>query len=206
MLNEVIEAFLDPLEAIFIQVSVAKANESSRSGLLLQKEISWCLSTDRRFHRSLHGMSQRLLLQFRLVPFSISPHTAKGRLKHLCAFLVPSLWLINYVLPQRGHREAQRFLELGLRPKPQTPNAIHSPTRAYLWYHTGMQSQRDRFSGMSDEQIAAALAQDRRTATDKIPIEELVTTVRQTAYALHLYLGTDRHRTRTAHQLRLAEI
>ena len=60
-------------------------------------------------------MNQRLLLQFRLVPFSISPHTAKGRLKHLCAFLVPSLWLINYVLPQRGHREAQRFLELGLR-------------------------------------------------------------------------------------------
>ena len=29
MLNEVIEAFLDPLETIFIQVSVAKANESS---------------------------------------------------------------------------------------------------------------------------------------------------------------------------------
>ena len=54
MLNEVIEAFLDPLEAIFIHVSVAKVNESSRSG---------------------------------------------------------------YVLPQRGHREAQRFLELGLRPK-----------------------------------------------------------------------------------------
>ena len=65
-------------------------------------------------------MSQRLLLQFRLVPFSTSPHTAKGRLRHLCAFLVPSLWLINYVLPQRGRREAQRFLELGLRPKPQT--------------------------------------------------------------------------------------
>ena len=43
---------------------------------------------------------------------------------------------------------------------------------------------------MSDEQIAAAFAQERRTATDKIPIEELVTTVRQTAYALHLYLGT----------------
>ena len=62
-------------------------------------------------------MSQRLLLQIRLVPFSISPLTAKGRLKHLCAFLVPSLWLINYVLPQRGHREAQRFLELGLRPR-----------------------------------------------------------------------------------------
>ena len=40
MLNEVIEAFLDPLEAIFIQVSVAKVNESSRSGLLLQKGIS----------------------------------------------------------------------------------------------------------------------------------------------------------------------
>ena len=96
---------------------IAKVNESSRSGLLLQKEISWCLSTDRRFHRSLHGMSQRLLLQFRLVPFSTSPHTAKGRLKHLCALLVPSLWLINYVLPQRGHREAQRFLELGLRPR-----------------------------------------------------------------------------------------
>ena len=120
---------------------IAKVNESSRSGLLLQKEISWCLSTDRRFHRSLHGMSQRLLLQFRLVPFSISPHTAKGRLKHLCALPAPSLWLINYVLPQRGHRAAQRFLELGLRPKRQTPNAIHSPTRAYLWYHTGMQSQ-----------------------------------------------------------------
>ena len=43
---------------------------------------------------------------------------------------------------------------------------------------------------MSDEQIAAALAQERRAATGKIPIEELVTTVRQTAYALHLYLGT----------------
>ena len=67
--------------------------------------------------QNLSGMSQRLLLQFRLVPFSISPHTAKGRLKHLCAFLVPSLRLINYVLPQRGHREAQRFLELGLRPR-----------------------------------------------------------------------------------------
>ena len=102
-----------------VEVWIAKVSESSRSGLLLQKEISWCLSTDRRSHRSLHpcGMSQRLLLQFRLVPFSISPHTAKGRLKHLCAFLVPSLWLINYVLPQRGHREAQRFLELGLRPR-----------------------------------------------------------------------------------------
>ena len=43
---------------------------------------------------------------------------------------------------------------------------------------------------MSDEQIAAALAQERRAATDKIPTEELVTTVRQTAYALHLYLET----------------
>ena len=96
---------------------VPKVNESFWNGLLLQKGISWCLSTDRRFLRSLHGMNQRLLLQFRLVPFSISPHTAKGRLKHLCAFLVPSLWLINYVLPQRGHREAQRFLELGLRPR-----------------------------------------------------------------------------------------
>ena len=73
------------------------------------------------------GMSQRLLLQFRLVPFSISPHTAKGRLKHLCAFLVPSLWLINYVLPQRGHREAQRFLELGLRPRRPRLTAEGSP-------------------------------------------------------------------------------
>ena len=43
---------------------------------------------------------------------------------------------------------------------------------------------------MSDEQIDAALAQERRAATDKIPIEGLVSTVRQTAYALHLYLGT----------------
>ena len=40
-----------------------------------------------------------------------------------------------------------------------------------------MQGQEDRFSGMDDEQIAAALAQERRAATDKIPIEELVTTV-----------------------------
>ena len=30
---------------------------------------------------------------------------------------------------------------------------------------------------MDDEQIAAALAQERRTATNTIPIEELVTTV-----------------------------
>ena len=37
-----------------VEVWIAKVNESSRSGLLLQKEISWCLSTDRRFHRSLH--------------------------------------------------------------------------------------------------------------------------------------------------------
>ena len=43
---------------------------------------------------------------------------------------------------------------------------------------------------MSDEQIAATLARERRATTDKMPIEELVTTVRQTAYALHLYLGT----------------
>ena len=35
-------------------VSVAKVNESFWNGLLLQKGISWCLSTDRRFHRSLH--------------------------------------------------------------------------------------------------------------------------------------------------------
>ena len=40
-----------------------------------------------------------------------------------------------------------------------------------------MQGQEDRFTGMSDEQITAALAQERRAATDKIPIEELVTTV-----------------------------
>ena len=74
-------------------------------------------------------MSQRLLLQIRLVPFSISPLTAKGRLKHLCAFHAPPLWLINFVLPQRGHREAQRFLELGLPPKPQTHcrRRIHLP-------------------------------------------------------------------------------
>ena len=43
---------------------------------------------------------------------------------------------------------------------------------------------------MNDEQIAATLAQERKTATDKMPIEELVTIVRQTAYALHLHLGT----------------
>ena len=35
MLNEVIEDFLDPLEAIFIQVSVSKVNERSRSGYVL---------------------------------------------------------------------------------------------------------------------------------------------------------------------------
>ena len=35
-------------------LSVAKVNESFWNGLLLQKGISWCLSTDRRFHRSLH--------------------------------------------------------------------------------------------------------------------------------------------------------
>ena len=35
-------------------MSVAKVNESFWNGLLLQKGISWCLSTDRRFHRSLH--------------------------------------------------------------------------------------------------------------------------------------------------------
>ena len=62
-------------------------------------------------------MSQRLLLQFRLVPSSTSPHTAEGRPKHLCALLAPPLRRINYVLPQRRHREAQRFLELGLRPR-----------------------------------------------------------------------------------------
>ena len=63
-------------------------------------------------------------------PISTSPHTAKGRLRHLCAFLVPSLWLINYVLPQRGHREAQRFLELGLRPRPRT-RSTHPQERTY---------------------------------------------------------------------------
>ena len=80
------------------------------------------------------------------------------------------MWFANassntYTLPQGGHGEAQRFLELGLRPKPQTPNAIHSPARANLWHHTDMQGQEDRFPGMSDEHIAAALAQERRTAT-----------------------------------------
>ena len=67
------------------------------------------------------GMSQRLLLQFRLVPFSISPHTAKGRLKHLCAFLVPSLWLINYVLPQRGAQRGAKVCRVGAPPKTPDP-------------------------------------------------------------------------------------
>ena len=99
-------------------VWIARVNASSNSAYSCKKKSHGVYqqigdSTD----PFIPGMSQRLLLQFRLVPFSISPHTAKGRLKHLCAFLVPSLWLINYVLPQRRHREAQRFLELGLRPR-----------------------------------------------------------------------------------------
>ena len=36
-----------------------------------------------------------------------------------------------------------------------------------------MQGQEDRFTGMSDEQITAALAQERKTATDNIPVEAL---------------------------------
>ena len=54
------------------------------------------------------------------LPKAIAKRRLRWCPKHLCALLAPPLWLINYVLPQRGHREAQRFLELGLRPKPQT--------------------------------------------------------------------------------------
>ena len=103
-------------------------------------------------------MSERLLLQFRLVPFSISPHTAKGRLKHLCAFLVPSLRLINYVLPQRGHREAQRFLELGLRPRrPRlTAEGVSTCRR---------QSRSDGYGGAQNISAQPASARLRRLAT-----------------------------------------
>ena len=80
--------------------------------------------------------------------------------------------------PQRG---TERHKVFRVEAPPQNLIAIHSPVRMNLWYHTDMQGQRDRFSGMSDEQIAAALAQKRRAATDKMSIEELVTTVRQTA-------------------------
>ena len=54
------------------------------------------------------------------LPKAIAKRRLRWCPKHLCALLAPPLWLINFVLPQRGHREAQRFLELGLRPKPQT--------------------------------------------------------------------------------------
>ena len=58
---------------------------------------------------------------------TLRPASHKSRRSRLCALLVPSLWLINYVLPQRGHREAQRFLELGLRPRRPRLTAEGSP-------------------------------------------------------------------------------
>ena len=43
---------------------------------------------------------------------------------------------------------------------------------------------------MNDEQIAACQSAIDRTAADSLTIDELVATIRQTAYQLHLYLGT----------------
>ena len=46
------------------------------------------------------------------------------------------------------------------------------------------------YKGMNDEQIAACQSAIDRTAADSLTIDELVATIRQTAYQLHLYLGT----------------
>ena len=46
------------------------------------------------------------------------------------------------------------------------------------------------YEGMNDEQIAACQAARNQAAADSLTIDELVATIRQTAYQLHLYLGT----------------
>ena len=46
------------------------------------------------------------------------------------------------------------------------------------------------YKGMDDEQIAACQSAMNRTAADSLTIDELVAAIRQTAYQLHLYLGT----------------
>ena len=46
------------------------------------------------------------------------------------------------------------------------------------------------YEGMNDEQIAACKAAMNRAAASSPTIDELVATIRQTAYQLHLYLGT----------------
>jgi len=58
-----------------------------------------------------------------------------------------------------------------------------------ICYHTHMDEDR-LYSGMNEEQIAAYERAERQKAADDMPIEELVATIRQTAYQIHLYLGT----------------
>ena len=46
------------------------------------------------------------------------------------------------------------------------------------------------YEGMNDEQIAACQSARNQAAANSPTIDELVATIRQTAYQLHLYLGT----------------
>jgi len=58
-----------------------------------------------------------------------------------------------------------------------------------LCYHTHMSAEQ-QFEGMSDEQIAQYEHAAKQRAAGKLPINDIVATIRQTAYQLHLYLGT----------------
>ena len=58
-----------------------------------------------------------------------------------------------------------------------------------LWYHMRMNEEL-LYEGMNDEQIAACQSAMSQTSANLLPIDKLVAVIRQTAYQLHLYLGT----------------
>ena len=85
---------------------------------------------------------------------------------------------------QSGHKGN---FELGRCPRPRTRDIRHMLMNYAI---IPCMKEECRYEGMTDEQIAAYELAMRRKATAAMPIEDLVATIRQTAYQLHLYLGT----------------
>ena len=98
-------------------MSVAKVNESFWNGLLLQKGISWCLSTDRRFHRSLHPIAFTLAISFSPI-FNLATHCrrqTKTSLRLPCALSVAN----QLCFATKGAQRGTKVFRVGA--PPQTP-------------------------------------------------------------------------------------
>ena len=106
-----------------ILLSVAKVNESFWNGLLLQKGISWCLSTDRRFHRSLHPIAFTLAISFSPI-FNLATHCrrqTKTSLRLPCALSVAN----QLCFATKGAQRGTKVFRVGA--PPQTPDPECDP-------------------------------------------------------------------------------